>query len=85
MASAVRSLAHLAVWDQNGDEIIRRDRDPGGELTLFGGIGRYDTLPAGRKQQLSRPQHETAPDQAAGANESAPRPFPHNGLLIDAG
>ena len=81
----LRPLAHLAVGDQNGDEIIRRDRDPGGELTLFGGIGRYDALSAGREQQLSRPQHETASNQGAGADESASRPFPHNGLLVNAG
>ena len=76
--AGLRPLPHLAVRDQDGDEVVGSDGDPGRQLALVDRVGRDDAVAAGREGDAGHAEDEPAADEAAGADEGASRPLTHD-------
>ena len=80
----LRSLAHLAVRHQNGDDVVGRDQDPGRELFRVRRVVAEHAVPAGGERHARHAQHETAADEGADSDEGPPCPFAHRGPQFSA-
>ena len=72
------ALTHLAVRDEDGDQVVRRDGDPGGELAVLAGVGRDQRVAAGRQGEAGDAEQEAAARDGAGTDEGAPCPLVHD-------
>ena len=75
--AGLRALPHLAVGNQDGDEVVGGDGDPGRQLALVGGVGRHDAVAARGDGDARDAEDEPAADQRPGADEGAARPLTH--------
>ena len=73
----LRPLSHFAVGNQDGDEVVGGDGDPGRQLTLVGGVGRNDAVAARRDDHAGDAHDEPAADEGPGPDEGAARPLTH--------
>ena len=76
--SGQRPLPHLAVRDEDGDDVVGGHRDPGGELSLLGRVGGNQRVPAGCEGEPGHAEQEAAAGDRAGPDEGAPRPLLHD-------
>ena len=80
--SRLRPLPHLAVGHQDGDDVVRRDQDPGVELAGAGGVVGDDAVTGWRKHHASDAHREAAANKSAGPDEGTTRPFTHGVLRV---
>ena len=73
----LRSLTHVAVRHQDGGEIVGRHRDPGGQLSLLGGVVGNQAVAARRQCDARDPQNQPAADERPRADEGAACPLTH--------
>ena len=64
--------------DEDGDQVVRRDGDPGGELAVLAGVGRDQRVAAGRQGEAGDAEQEAAARDGAGTDEGAPCPRVHD-------
>ena len=74
----LRPLSHLAVGNQDGDEIVGGDGDPGRQFALVGGVGRDDAVAARRDDDAGDPEDEAAAGEGPGPDEGTARPLTHD-------
>ena len=73
----LRALAHLAVRDEDRDDVVGRHEDPRIQLAGALRIIRADAVAARREDRAGHAEHEAAAGKRAGADERAPCPFAH--------
>ena len=73
----LRALTHLAVRDEDRDDVVGRHQDPRGELAALLGVLGTEPMASRRKRGSGHAEDEPAADERAGADERASRPLAH--------